>query len=239
MRKKVFIFVGVVTCGAVCAAQTAIGALAPGVITGAVKGSDGTVITSGSVSAVRTPDRPIPRLGRISASAAIGPDGGFQLPAQVDGAYQMCAQVPGSVWLNPCEWALVSPISVSLSGGQVSASPTVVLPKGALVTVQVNDPKGFLLANAGAQGALLLIGVSTDSRYFKTATLISENASGRTYQILVPFGRSIDLSVTSGLFQLTDSTDTSLPSVSLIPILVPSGQQPSAIVLNVAGIAAP
>src|SRR5271166_3224849 len=56
--------------------------------------------------------------------------------------------------------------------------------------------------------------------------------------ILIPFGRSVNISVTSSLFQLTDQKGGTLPPGNLFPVTVPPGQIPATLVLNLIGIVA-
>src|SRR5919108_935320 len=118
----------------------------PGVITGIVRGADGTTVSSGSIGALWASSSPKPRIGRSSASARIFSDGTFSLPPLLDGTYVICAQTPGTQWLNSCEWGGKG-ATVSIPSGKASSEVAVTLAKGALVTVRVNDPGQLLAAN--------------------------------------------------------------------------------------------
>ena len=111
-------------CTCWCAAQPPQSAIA-GVITGTIKGADGTTIGTGLVSAFGTPDSLKARHRRTPTTAVIGLDGAFHLPALEPGTYRICVQVPGA-WINPCEWGSGG-LTVSLSPSQPSASVNVVL----------------------------------------------------------------------------------------------------------------
>jgi len=213
--------------------------LTAGVISGTVRGADGTTVTQGVVSTYRAFDGSHLGAARISASAAIAADGSFKLPPLVNGGYQICVQAPGSVWLNSCEWLPNDSPTVVLSSQQASASVNIVLKRGALVSVQLNDP-GHLLQPGLVAGAHFVLGVGTDSHYFRTAQVVAESASARTYQLLIPFDRSINIAVARSLLQLQAASGAILSNAgSSIPVLVPSGQQPPTLVLTVAGISAP
>lgn len=205
-------------------------------ISGTVKGADGSVITAGVLTASRQSGGVTSRSAHISGGAPILPDGVFHLPPLADGNYQVCAQAPGSIWLNSCEWGQ-SGTMVSISSSQPSSAVAIVLRKGALVTVRVNDAAKLLTAHEGkSPGAHLLIGVTTDAHVFRGAT-VSEDPAGRTYRILVPFDRSVNLSAGSAFFKISDGVGRALPKFgNLIPVLIPSGQPPPTIVLNVAGL---
>jgi hypothetical protein len=129
--------------------------------------------------------------------------------------------------------------TVILSSALSSATVEVVLVKGALVSVQLNDPAS-LLQKSAAPGTGLLMGVGSDTHFFRTARLVSQAPGGRTYELLIPFDRSVNLSVVSPSFQLKDASGKLLPnSGTLIPVLAPSSEQPPTVVLTVAGLVAP
>jgi hypothetical protein len=132
---------------------------------------------------------------------------------------------------------------ISASGTPDSSKPSlnVVLRKGTLVTVRVIDRGQFLSSNEGKiPGAHLLLGIATDALFFRTATVISQDASTRDYQILIPFDRQLNISVTSGFFVLMDANGKALAkSGNLIPVFVPSSQQASTLVLRTIGISSP
>jgi hypothetical protein len=110
--------------------------------------------------------------------------------------------------------------------------------KGALVSVRVNDSAQLLSANEGkTPGAHLLLGVSNDALFFRNANIVSQDASGRNYQLLIPFGRTINVSVASTLFQLADATGKVLPKSNVVPILVPLGQQAPTLVFTMTAVA--
>jgi hypothetical protein len=80
-----------------------------GVITGTLKGDDGTTIVGGYVTLQLVPPYPKSRLLKTDWTAASGSGGLFGFDGLNDGKYRLCAQVPQSTWLNPCEWGLQPP----------------------------------------------------------------------------------------------------------------------------------
>jgi hypothetical protein len=205
-----------------------------------VKGADGSLITSGVITAARVPASvPFNKHAATAATVAIAPDGTFNFPPLVEGLYRVCPQTQGA-WISPCEWGDGAAARILLSGGQASASVRMVLEKGALVTVRVNDPGQFLGA-ATKSDVGLLIGVSSDSFVFHRAALIAQDKGGRTYQVLVPFDRSIDIVAASPSFQLSSATGNLLAASkgNAIAVLAASGQQPPTVTLNVTGRVSP
>ena len=209
-------------------------------ISGTVNGSDGSIITSGLVTAYQTMAATSLRPRSTPTSALVLPDGTFQFGALAEGTYTVCARAPLTAWLGSCEWG--SPGStVSLMQTKPSAVVRIVLTRGALIAVRVSDPTGLLTANeAKTPGGHLLVGVGMDSLVFLNAAIVSQDSAGRTYQVVVPFDRAVRISVASAFFGLSDVTGKALPKFgNVIPVLVPSGQPPPTVFLNVTGTIKP
>jgi hypothetical protein len=126
---------------------------------------------------------------------------------------------------------------LALSSAQPTASAAIVLTKGAAVPIRVDDPTGSLAQNEGVTaGAQLLLGVGHAPYMFDTAMLTSQDANGRNYTIVIPFGYAAKLVVLSSFFSLTNAAGAALPkTATTIPILVPIGQQAATILLTVTG----
>ena len=105
--------------------------------------------------------------------------------------------------------------------------------------MRVIDPGQLLSQHEGKTvGAHLLLGVGTDALFFRTARVVSQDASGRDYQLLIPFDRLVNISATSAFFQLMDATGKALTkSGNMFPVLVPSGQPPPVLLLRMTGVA--
>jgi len=104
--------------------------------------------------------------------------------------------------------------------------------------VRVDDPDQRLAQHEGkTAGAHLLLGVGSDNFVFHPASIAAQDSMGRNYRILIPFGVPVKLVVNSSFFQLTDAVGLPLSRTSstLIPVIVPSGQNPGTIRLIVTG----
>jgi hypothetical protein len=236
MRSTVLIF-GFVLGTQWCVGQANQPAIVSGAITGTVKGAHGAMILSGTVTASRVPDSAKLNGARALGTATIAQDGSFRLPALAQGTYRICIQIPNSTWIDPCEWEPVASPAALLSGTQPSAPVNVVLKKGVLVTVRVSDPTGLLSLR---QSPGLLIGVRNDFSGFRRAALISQSSGDRTYQVLIPFDRSINISVTSPSIRLNDATGKLFTQASNpISVRVSSGQPAPTVTLTVADITHP
>lgn len=207
-----------------------------GSVSGTLTGEDGSHIVGGRVTLLLVPQNPEAKLRQTLWSAVSGAGGAFQFGGLSEGTYQLCAQVPASAWLNPCEWGLQPP-AVSLSNAQPAASFDFVLKKGAAVPIRIDDPGHFLSQNEGkTPGAHLFLGVRNDASAICPVPLLSRDANGRNYQIVVPFNATVNLVVHSSFFHLSNASGSPIgatgPSVA---VTVPAGQQPAPIRFVVTG----
>jgi hypothetical protein len=228
MRKPLFLLI----CVPACVAQpTRLGAIA-----GTLAGDDGTNIVGGYVSLHLLSVRPEGRPRQTLWTVVTGAGGSFRFDGLPGGRYRLCAQVSSGAWLNPCEWGPQPPV-VSLPGPPPIASVTMVLRKGVAVPVRVEDPGNILAQNEGkAPGAHLLLGVGNEALWFRPASLLSRDASGRSHQVVVPFNSAVKLVVRSTFFRLSDGAGVPLPRGTVqMPVFVPPGHTPAPIVLRVIG----
>lgn len=184
-------------------------------IAGTVTGADGSVITSGVVtatmisaaSAMRVPLLLAgPRLARLSGSAS------FAFDSLPDGVYRFCASETRS-WLDSCDWGGLG-LTVSVPSAASKLGLSIVVARAAIIEVTISDPSQKLLArSAGGVAAHVTIGVLHDGRFFEQARLSASDATSRTYNIAIPFDRTLFLHVTSALLQLKDSSGAALPRV--------------------------
>jgi hypothetical protein len=211
------------------------GLAAGGQILGVVKGDDGSAVVGAGVLLKETVPPGAPARQATSRTAATTAGGAFQFDLLPTGQYTLCAQAPSGNWLASCDWGGV-PTSATVVVAQGPASATIVLKKGAVVPISVNDPQQLLAQNEGiTPGAHLLLGVASPSLIFHVASITAQNSSGRSYATTIPFGAAANLVVASSFFALADATGTALASASTVPISAPSGQTPPTITLSVTG----
>ena len=203
-------------------------------VSGKISGDNGTPVARAAVS-LHLVSLSLPRRhDRTQWLERSGIDGAFQFDGLIDGVYTFCAQTGGKVWLDPCEWGLSVP-SVSLSSARPKATVNIVLKRGALVTIRIDDPSNLLRQHEGkSPGAHLLIGYASGGFAFRPAIPISEDQAGRNHQILIPFDRSVNLLVSSSFFRLNNGAGVALPMKGpSMPVTVQTGQQPPSIRLTV------
>src|SRR5271165_2527123 len=106
---------------------------------------------------------------------------------------------------------------------------SLVLKKGAVVPIRIDDPTQVLAANDGkTPGAQLLLSVGNDNLQQVRVPVVSSNAQGRNLQVVVPYDRTINLIVAGGFFKITNvATGALLPSAPFaVPLLTASGKTP-------------
>lgn len=185
---------------------------------------------------------PVPR--RIPKSdwvALSDGGGGFEFTRLPVGSYRICVQAPKSSWLNPCQWGLEYP-KVTLAASQPSANAQVVLKKGAVLSILLEDPLQLLSQHEGrTRGANLLLGVADDTLGFMPARLISSDPGGKRLEVVVPFNSLRTLVVRTAFFQLVDSSGAILSRkrATMIPLAFAAGQQPGVLRLKVTAAGEP
>ncbi len=202
-----------------------------------VNGEDGSILSGVGVFLRRTPPPGGPPRQRTDWSVTATASGVATFDHLPNGQYTLCAQMASGNWLNPCEWGVVRP-AVVVSAPERTVSTTLVLKRGAAVSIRVDDPSGLLAQNEGkTPGAHLLLGVRSDALIFHPASVVAQDSAGRTYQVTIPFDAKINLVVASSFFRLTDGTGAPLAATGAgaIPVAVPSGQAPPRLHLVVSG----
>lgn len=208
-----------------------------GQISGAVKGDDGSSVAGASVYLKWRLPEGAPLRQRTEWTATTDAAGLFHFDLLTNGQYAICVQAPLGNWLNPCEWGTRRP-TVTVSPPLRSANVTIVLKRGAVVPIRVDDPSQLLAQNEGkTRGAHLLLGVRSDALIFHAASVTSQDSGGRNYAITVPHDVAVKLVVASSFFRLTDATGAAVAAsgAGSIPVSVPSGKSPATVLLSVSG----
>jgi hypothetical protein len=206
-------------------------------ISGTVQGDDGSALVGASIFLRRIRPPGSPQREKIDWASTTTAGGAFSFDLLPYGQYTICVQVPSGNWLNPCEWGNAPPV-VTASAAQRPLPTTIVLKRGAVVTIRVGDPGQLLAQDEGKEpGTHLLLGVRSDALIFHTASVTAQDAAGRNYAVTIPFDRSVNLVVASSFFQLASASGAAVAAsgAATIPIAVPSGQAPPALNLNVTG----
>jgi hypothetical protein len=208
-----------------------------GTIAGTIRGDDGAAIEAGSITLAWLNPPPNSRAPQF-VTQAISSSGAFQYAGLNPGIYRLCVQAADPMWLNPCEWGGV-PASVTVSASQPVPAVSLILKKGAVVPVRVDDPTQVLAVNDGkTPGAQLMLSVGNDNLQQVRVPVVSADSLGRNLQVVVPYGRTINLIVSGSFFKITNvATGALLPSAPFaIPLLTALGQTPVGVHLTVTGV---
>jgi hypothetical protein len=121
-------------------------------------------------------------------------------------------------------WGGKPPVLV-IPGVSGPVSLALVLTKGVAASIRIDDPGQWLSQNEGkTPGAHLLVGLVGDNAVFQSASVASQDAAGRNYQVLIPFDTPLKLVVSSFFFRLSDAAGVPLNSSTTIPVAVAKGQ---------------
>jgi hypothetical protein len=179
-------------------------------ISGTVLSETGTPIAGAVVTALRS----VPRPG-TAGTATADASGRFEITALSAGAYTLCAQVARGDYVDACLWS-TSPARVTVSRFQFSGGNDLRLAKGSRLRVRINDASQQLKAPAtGGKPHHVLLGAWTPAKTFIPLGKVREDVSGIDYQLTIPFGTPVQLSVTSNVLELKDERGAIAPEGGL------------------------
>jgi hypothetical protein len=200
-----------------------------GTISGAVVDNTGKPITGAIVSL--SLDLPAPTAGQTPAAfkpfqsiSVTAADGTFSAGNLPSGLMKVCVQAPNSVFVEVCRWPLAQ-TTVTMSTGQSVSLPTISMILGFPLQIRVNDASGVLSTpTVGPKAPGVNVGVFPDTHLFVHARQVSRDATGYNYQVLVPFGLSLHVSVTATGVALANSAGATVAGGNFsTPVTVPSG----------------
>lgn len=165
-------------------------------------------------------------------------DGSFTMSGIPDGKYQLCAADTGGNYLDPCTWSN-APATVTISAAQPISGFKLVLTKGTLLQVRVNDV-GQILDSATGLGqapATLVVGVQTLRKTLQPLPVISKDSGGRTYQAAIPIAATVPLNLFGKGFSLSDASGNALNIAggTSIPVQTTEGETVRPLVFTVTG----
>jgi hypothetical protein len=220
-----------------CVLSSQLSTVSAAVVTGILRGDDGTVISGGMIGLYRLTPFPPGKPRKTEWSATSGAGGAFVFDRVYEGRYRLCVQVSRTVWLNPCEWGF-DPSIISLSRNQPSVNITLTLKKGAIVPIRIIDAGQQLARHEGkTPGAHLFVGLSDDALVYRPALVTAQDAGGRDQQIVIPFDTPVKVVAFSSFFHISDAAGLPLSRTraTKISVIVPSGRKPDPINLIVTG----
>jgi hypothetical protein len=138
--------------------------------------------------------------------------GSFVFGGLAAGTYRFCVQVTGSDVLDPCLWPSTAPSAiVNLAQGQQVAGFAITVKRGVPVYVRMDDPAGFMQnQQTSGKSTAILVSVAEPRGIMHHSAVVVDDASGRTYRIVVPADTSLNLLVQSPNVQLNDAQGAQL-----------------------------
>jgi hypothetical protein len=112
------------------------------------------------------------------------------------GSYVVCVYDPAPKLLNPCTWSTQAP-AFETSNSQAVVTRDVVLAKGAVLSVWVDDPQKLLKETKREIETDCRVQVVTTSGHREDAVITATSGSGREYRVAVPTGVLLNLTVSS------------------------------------------
>jgi hypothetical protein len=192
-------------------------------------GQTGTAAIAGAILDAKT-QKPVPAalitavsslLPSLSKHSKSGGDGAFLIQGLVAGNYVLCVQAPGDQYLDPCQWN-GSPVSVTLTSGNIASGILVNLTAAAVVHIQIQDTQRELnRTTADGRRPGLTLGVWGPKGLFYPARAVSVPATGAklagasttyTYRLAVPHDTPLNLAVASRDLKLGDDKGAALPA---------------------------
>jgi hypothetical protein len=201
-------------------------------VTGGIRDDSGQLVPGAFVEIHRIVDLVRDKFGRtisrgpdFGSSVQAAADGSFAFNSVPEGRYFLCGYTHVSGYLSNCEWNTTAPTTALQASSNIAAA-SIVLRKGTVIQVIVNDPRGLVKPFTGlsprATGHYVFPSVRTATGYFGMARFTGGTASQHTYSVTIPTSASVQLFFDTDL-SLTDAMGRNIPA-----------KQPSGI--NVAGV---
>src|SRR5205807_10007277 len=128
----------------------------------------------------------------FSISVTTASDGHFQATGIPSGDYTICASGVRQDHLDTCEFG--QPILRLTAGTAGSpANATLNIRNGSTLNIHIHDSAGRLASAAAASGVRLLVGVATDTGFYKRATVVNITANSADYTIAIPASGTVKL----------------------------------------------
>ena len=171
--------------------------------------------------------------GPLAATTVTNSLGIFSLASLEPGEYVACAETTTPGLLDPCHWASAAP-TFTVSASQTTSGVNIVMARGAVVPVHIDDPLTLLKAVTGPIDFDLQVHVVTARGIHHNASIQALSATGRDLAVTIPFGLSATIQVLSPHLVVNDSTGKPV-SAAGAGITVASGSLLPTVAFAVAG----
>jgi hypothetical protein len=210
-----------------------------GSVTGTVVDDSGHAVNGARVLISHAPSikAPMPAppviTGPLAAMVTADARGSFQTDGLAPGQYIACAETTAPGLLDPCHWAASAP-NFTVSAGQTISGVSIVMAKGAVVRIHINDPQRLLKPVAGVADFDFQIHVVTGKGIHYSAPIQLSNPGGRDHAITIPFSTAVRLQVFAAHLNVNDNSGKPFARTGT-DVSTPAAGDPAVIVLNIAG----
>jgi hypothetical protein len=171
--------------------------------------------------------------GPLAVAVSADASGSFQVDTLAPGQYIACAETLTPGYLDPCHWSTSAP-AFTVNAGQTTSGVKIVMPKGSVLRVHVDDPQQLLKPVAGPVDLDLEVHVVTSKGVHYSAPIQSSTAVGRDHVITIPFDSPVGLRVLSAHFTVNDQSGNAFAPTGT-SVSAPSGTTPAVIAFTVTG----
>lgn len=212
---------------------------ASGAVTGSVVDDTGKPFAGARVlisyaPTIRTPVAAPPVVtGALAATIGADGSGSFRTDSLPPGQYVACAETTTPGYLDPCHWATSAP-TFTVIAGQTTSGVSIVMAKGAVLHIHVDDPQQLLGPASGPVDLNLQIHVVTASGLHYSAPIQSSSAVARDHAITIPFGAPLTLRVLASHLVVNDQSGKAFAALGAA-LNVPAGTTPAVVGLTIAG----
>jgi len=210
-----------------------------GGLTGSVVDDSGKPVAGARVLISHAPSVPPPfpappvLTGPLATTASPDATGAFRVDNLSPGQYIACAETTAPGFLDPCHWSVSAP-SFTISAGQTTSGINIVMTKGAVLWVQVNDPQQYLKPVTGPVDLNLEIHVVTSKGVHYSAPIQSSTATERSHAITIPYGSPVTLRILSSHLAVNDRSGMPVAAIGTT-VSVPTGTNPPTAVFTITG----
>ena len=174
-----------------------------------------------------------------------GAKGAFTFSHLPAGTYVLCGKLAPAIVidtkpgandppLDSCAWLDSTFPRVPLAAAQARTGLSLVLKRGRLLTIRVNDPGKLLPAKVGRQsGNELSLRIAGPSALVHRIPIPGQDALGRTHSIVIPYDTPHKLWMQSSAFALKDNGNRDVSAAAAIPVQIAHGDPETKLVVNV------
>jgi hypothetical protein len=171
--------------------------------------------------------------GSLAAMVTADANGAFHADGLAPDQYIACAETTAPGLLDPCHWSTSAP-SFTVSAGQIVSGMKIVMKRGAVLRIHIDDPQQLLKFVTGPVDFDLEIHVVTGKGLHYSAPVQSSTATGRDHAITIPFDTSLSLRVLSAHLTVNDQSGKPFAALGAA-VNVPAGAVPAVMGLTVTG----